>query len=60
MNIKKDLVLRKYEHGKISISKAAIDSGLTVGEIEEYMVREGYRSKYSAKDLKKELELLEE
>ena len=45
---------------KISISKAAIDSGLTVGEIEEYMVREGYKSKYSVKDLKRELELLNE
>ena len=60
MNLKKNMVLRKYEQSKISISKAAIDSGLTVGEIEEYMVREGYRSKYSVKDLKRELELLEE
>jgi len=32
---------------------------LTVGEIEEYMVREGYRSKYSLADLKRELELLD-
>ena len=60
MNLKKNMVLRKYELSKISISKAAIDSGLTVGEIEEYMVREGYRSKYSVKDLKRELKLLEE
>ncbi|MFU8766522.1 MAG: hypothetical protein ACNA7I_02450 [Candidatus Methanoperedens sp.] len=57
---KKDQVLRKYEQGKISISKAAMDSELTVGEIEEYMVREGYRSKYSVRDLKRELELLNE
>ena len=28
--------------------------GLTVGEIEEYMVRKGYRSKYSTADLENE------
>ncbi len=57
-NYKMDMVLRKYEQGKISISKAAEDTGLTVGEIEEYMVRKGYRSKYSTEDLERELELL--
>jgi predicted HTH domain antitoxin len=57
-NYKKDMVMRKYEQGKISISKAAEDTGLTVGEIEEYMVRKGYRSKYSTEDLERELELL--
>ena len=59
-NYKKDMVLRKYEQGKISISKAAEDTGLTVGEIEEYMVRKGYRSKYSTADLERELEFLKE
>lgn len=58
-NYKKDMVLRKYEQGKISISKAAQDTGLTIGEIEEYMVWKGYRSKYSIKDMERELELLE-
>ncbi len=43
-NYKKDRVLRKYEQGKISISRAAEEAGLTVGEIEEYMVRKGYMS----------------
>ena len=57
-NYKREMVLRKYEQGKISISKAAEDTGLTVGEIEEYMVRKGYRSKYSTMDLERELELL--
>ncbi len=57
-NYKRDMVLRKYEQGKISISKAAEETGLTVGEIEEYMVRKGYRSKYSTVDLERELELL--
>ena len=57
-NYKKDMTLRKYEQGKISISKAAEDTGLTVEEIEEYMVRKGYRSKYSTEDLERELELL--
>ena len=57
-NYRKDKVLRKYEHGKISISRAAEETGLTVGEIEEYMVIKGYRSKYSTVDLERELELL--
>ncbi|MFA4934652.1 MAG: hypothetical protein WC568_02325 [Candidatus Methanoperedens sp.] len=51
-------VLRKYEQGKISISRAAEDAGLTIEEIEEYMVRKGYRSKYSTVDLGREMELL--
>lgn len=57
-NYRREKVLRKYDQGKISISKAAEDTELTVGEIEEYMVRKGYRSKYSTADLKRELELL--
>ncbi len=57
-NYKKDMVLRKYEQGKISISKAAEDTGLTVGEIEEYMVKKGYISTYSTVDLEREMELL--
>lgn len=56
---KKRKVLKMYEQGKISISKAAEDTGLTIGDIEEYMVREGYRSKYSTHDLQREMELLE-
>jgi metal-responsive CopG/Arc/MetJ family transcriptional regulator len=57
-NYKMDMVLRKYEQGKIRISKAAEDTGLTVGEIEEYMVKKGYRSIYSTVDLEREMELL--
>jgi metal-responsive CopG/Arc/MetJ family transcriptional regulator len=55
---KRDKVLRKYEQGKISISRAAEETGLTVEEIEDYMVKKGYRSKYSTVDLERELELL--
>ncbi len=54
----RDKVLQKYELGKISISKAADDTGLTIGEIEEYMVKKGYRSIYSTADLEREIELL--
>ncbi len=57
-NYKIDMVLRKYEQGKISISRAAEDTGLTVGEIEEFFVKKGYRSAYSTADLKREIELL--
>lgn len=57
-NYKKDKALRRYEQGRISISRAAEETGLTVGEIEEYMVSRGYRSKYSTVDLERELELL--
>jgi predicted HTH domain antitoxin len=54
----KESILRKYDQGKISISRAAEETGLTVGEIEEYIVGKGYRSKYSTVDLERELELL--
>jgi predicted HTH domain antitoxin len=57
-NYKMDMVLGKYEQCKISISKAAEDTGLTVVEIEEYMVKKGYRSTYSTVDLEREIELL--
>lgn len=57
-NYKMDMVLRKYEQGKISISKAAEDTGLTVGEIEGYMVKTGFRSTYSRADMEREIELL--
>ena len=55
---KKDKVLKKYQQGKISISGAAEETGLTVEKIQEYMVRKGYRSRYSTIDLERELELL--
>ncbi len=57
-NYKRDMVLQKYEQGKISMSKAAEETGLTVEEIEEYMVRKGYRSKYTTVDLEREMDLL--
>jgi metal-responsive CopG/Arc/MetJ family transcriptional regulator len=57
-NYRRDKALKKYDQGKISISKAAEDTGLTVEEIEEYMIRKGYKSKYSTEDLERELELL--
>ncbi len=56
-NYKMNTVLQKYKQGKISISKAAEDTGLTVGEIEEFMVKNGYRSTYSTLDLEREIEL---
>lgn len=57
-NYKRDMVLRKYEMSIISISKAAEETGLTIGEIEEYMVKKGYRSKYSTVDMEREIEHL--
>lgn len=57
-NYKEDMVMQKYELGKISISKAAQDTGLTIGEIEEHMVKKGFKSKYSTADLEREMELL--
>lgn len=59
-NYKRNRILHRYEQGKISISKAAEEAGMTIGEIEEYMIKEGYRSKYSVQDLRSEMELLEE
>lgn len=53
-----DTAINQYIHEKVSISKAAADADITIFEIEGYLVRMGYKSSYSGRDLKRELSLL--
>ena len=48
----------KYKREELTISEAADMAGLTIWEMEKYMVEQGFKSDYSLDDLKKELEKL--
>ena len=47
-----------YIKGKITLSEAARKAELTMWEMEQYLVENGYRSEYSIEDLDKELKLI--
>ena len=44
----------EYKAGKTTISGAAEQGGLTVWEMEQFLVSEGFRSQYSIEDLRSE------
>ncbi len=46
----------EYKEGKITLSNAAQKSSLTLWEMEQYLVCQGYKSQYSIEDLKQEVE----
>lgn len=48
----------KYVKGKITMSEAAINAEITLWEMEEYLVEQGYKSQYSVEDLDQELNLI--
>ena len=48
----------EYVKGNIVLSEAAGEAGLTIWEMEKYLVENGYKSSYSIEDLEKELEVL--
>lgn len=58
----KDLMQRKaaeiYVKGRITLSKAAHQAGLTIWEMEKYLVEQGFKSSYSTEDLEKEMKFL--
>ena len=47
-----------YKSGKITLSEAARRAGLTLWEMEHYLVDSGFKSDYSIEDLQREMELL--
>lgn len=55
----KDFVRKKaagdYVNGKITMSEAAKQAGMTVWEMEKYLVERGFKSEYSVEDLEKEM-----
>ncbi len=47
-----------YIKGETTISEAAAQAGLTIWEIERYLVENGFKSSYSIEDLEKEINIL--
>ncbi|MFH1224510.1 MAG: hypothetical protein V1676_01775 [Candidatus Diapherotrites archaeon] len=58
----KNYVKRKaaenYKAGRTTISGAAKKAGITIWEMEQYLVSNGYRSQYSTEELQEEFRLL--
>lgn len=44
-----------YIAGKFTISKAAENAGITVWEMEQYLINKGFKSQYSTEDLREEI-----
>ncbi|MDP3105138.1 MAG: hypothetical protein Q8M95_11095 [Candidatus Methanoperedens sp.] len=55
-HVDRTTVIRKLISGAIENYK----KGVVLRKVEEYMVREGFKSKYSVADLKRELGILDE
>jgi len=54
-----DRVAKSYIEGRLTLSEAAKIAGVTLWEMEKYLVEKGFRSSYSIDDLEKELKILE-
>jgi len=52
MKIKK--TVEDYTQGKITMSESAHMAQMTIWEMEQYLVEQGYKSSYSIDDLNKE------
>ncbi len=56
---KRQKAKENYIKGKITLSEAAKMADLTIFEMQKYLIDEGYKSKYSIKDLEEDLKVLE-
>ncbi len=54
----KEKAARLYIEGRITLSRAAHRAGLSIWEMEKYLVEKGFKSDYSIEDLEKEMKLL--
>ena len=58
----KDFMQRKsaeeYLKGSMTLSEAAHQAGLTIWEMEKYLVEQGFKSSYSIEDLEREMKTL--
>lgn len=54
----KEKAAARYRQGKVTLSQAATEAGLTLWEMEKHLVEQGFKSSYSTEDLERELELL--
>lgn len=51
-------VAEEYIKGNLVLSEAAEKAGLTIWEMEKYLIENGFKSSYSIEDLEKEMNLL--
>jgi len=58
-DFRKERVAALYVEGKTSISGAAEMAGVTIPEMVQLLVSEGYRSSYSLKDFRRGVKLLQ-
>ncbi len=58
LDLVKEKASEKYRAGKTTLSQAARQAGLTLWEMERYLVEQGYKSSYSIEDLESELRSL--
>ncbi len=54
----KEKAAAHYLRGKMTMSQAATEAGLTLWEMEKYLIERGFKSSYSIEDLERESELL--
>ncbi len=54
----KEKASKLYMEGRITLSEAANRAGLTLMEMEHYLVDRGFKSQYSIDDLEREMSLL--
>ena len=57
-NLQKEKTAAKYRKGELTLSEAAHQAGLTVWEMERYLVEQGFSSGYSMEDLTREAQSL--
>jgi len=57
-DVVKEKAAEKYRSGRLTLSEAAHQAGLTLWEMERYLVEHGYKSSYSVEDLEREAQLL--
>lgn len=49
----------EYIEGSITLPEAAYRAGLTIWEMEKYLVEHGFKSSYSIEDLEREMRILD-
>ncbi len=57
--ISRERAAQAYREGRVTLSEAAERAGLTLWEMQRYLVHHGYRSSYSIQDLEAELDVLD-
>jgi len=58
-DLMKKKAAEEYSKGNITFSEAAHRAGLTLWEMEKYLVERGFKSSYSIEDLQKEIRILQ-